>query len=434
MNTKCRVSLPYITSYPEIATVLSIIDTKTSFPWLANWFLQIEAYRHQDGGLLLDYCIPDPFTSCPWILYEKISRAFIKSKWDSVTDFMIDAVNNGQVASFVVDTSRIGLYQNSHGYAGHTIMLYGYDAEKQLFSVGDNFAVSNKAFRFDVCSFAELESAYADVTGFGSRTDWVHGVRLLSPKTQFDHGHGKFSHTYNWAFSKELFAALAGDFLHSRNSTRWFSNPRLNKAFRFDVCSFAELESAYADVTGFGSRTDWVHGVRLLSPKTQFDHGHGKFSHTYNWAFSKELFAALAGDFLHSRNSTRWFSNPRLTYSEGEYYYGLDCISYVIDVLRSLRGEPIDIRGIFLLAEYAGLMEMRVSYLLENGMLPEGGLREKAEKIHEDMRRILMLSLKYNFTEKQSILDSVLFRLERFREALQSLMEELLVGIDGFRL
>ncbi len=349
MNTKCRVSLPYITSYPEIATVLSIIDTKTSFPWLANWFLQIEAYRHQDGGLLLDYCIPDPFTSCPWILYEKISRAFIKSKWDSVTDFMIDAVNNGQVASFVVDTSRIGLYQNSHGYAGHTIMLYGYDAEKQLFSVGDNFAVSNKAFRFD-------------------------------------------------------------------------------------VCSFAELESAYADVTGFGSRTDWVHGVRLLSPKTQFDHGHGKFSHTYNWAFSKELFAALAGDFLHSRNSTRWFSNPRLTYSEGEYYYGLDCISYVIDVLRSLRGEPIDIRGIFLLAEYAGLMEMRVSYLLENGMLPEGGLREKAEKIHEDMRRILMLSLKYNFTEKQSILDSVLFRLERFREALQSLMEELLAGIDGFRL
>ena len=271
MNTKCRVALPYITSYPEIATVLSIIDTKTSFPWLANWFLQIEAYRHQDGGLLLDYCIPDPFTSCPWILYEKISRAFIKSKWDSVTDFMIDAVNNGQVASFVVDTSRIGLYRNSHGYAGHTIMLYGYDTEKQLFSVGDNFAVSNKAFRFDVCSFAELESAY---TG----------------------------------------------------------------------------------VTGFGDRTDWVHGVRLLSPKTLFDHGHGKFSHTYNWVFSKELFVALAEDFLYSRNSTRWFSNPRLTYSEGEYYYGLDCISYVIDVLRALRGEPIDIRGIFLLAEYAGLM------------------------------------------------------------------------------
>ena len=137
---------------------------------------------------------------------------------------------------------------------------------------------------------------------------------------------------------------------------------------------------------------------------------------------------------MYSRNSTRWFSNPRLTYSEGEYYYGLDCISYVIDVLRALRGEPIDIRGIFLLAEYAGLMEMRVSYLLENDMLPKGGLREKAQEIHEDMRRILMLSLKYNFTEKQSILDSVLFRLEWFREALQSLMEELLAGIDDFRL
>ena len=79
-------------------------------------------------------------------------------------------------------------------------------------------------------------------------------------------------------------------------------------------------------------------------------------------------------------------------------------------------------------------MEMRVSYLLENGMLPEGGLREKAQEIHEDMRRTLMLSLKYNFTEKQSILDSVLFRLEWFREALQSLMEELLAGIDDFRL
>ena len=79
-------------------------------------------------------------------------------------------------------------------------------------------------------------------------------------------------------------------------------------------------------------------------------------------------------------------------------------------------------------------MEMRVSYLLENDMLPKGGLREKAQEIHEDMRRILMLSLKYNFTEKQSILDSVLFRLEWFREALQSLMEELLAGIDDFRL
>ena len=50
------------------------------------------------------------------------------------------------------------------------------------------------------------------------------------------------------------------------------------------------------------------------------------------------------------------------------------------------------------------------------------------------MRRTLMLSLKYNFTEKQSILDSVLFRLEWFREALQSLMEELLADIDDFRL
>ena len=345
MIKKSKVSLPYITSYPEIATVLSLIDRETSFPWLANWFLQIEAYRHQEDGLLLDYCIPDPFTSCPWILYEKISRTFIQDRWASVTDFMIDAVNNGQVASFVVDTSRISLYKNSFGYSGHTIMLYGYDTDKKLFYVGDNFAVSNKSFSFSTCPFEELESAY---TG----------------------------------------------------------------------------------VTGTEGRIDWVHGVRLISPKTIFDHGHNQFYHKYNWIFSKELFITLAEDFLYSRNSTKWFSSPRLTYSEAEYYYGMDCISYVTDILQTLRGDPIDIRGVFLLKEYAELMDMRVSYLLGSHILHDNHLREIAGEVREKSRLFLILSLKYNLTLKKSIMDSILFRLEEFRKTVKRLVENIIIDIS----
>lgn len=341
MNKKCKVSLPYVTSYPEIATVLSILNKETSFPWLANWFLQIEAYRHQGSGLLLDYCIPDPFTSCPWILYDKISRTFIQDRWASVTDFMIDAVNNGQTASFVVDTSRISLYKNSFGYAGHTIMLYGYDTDKKLFYVGDNFAVSNKSFSFSTCPFEELESAYTGVTG-----------------TQ--------------------------------------------------------------------GRIDWVHGVRLISPKTIFDHGHNQFDHEYNWVFSKEVFSALAEDFLYSRNSTKWFSNPRLTYSEAEYYYGMDCISYVTDILQTLCGDPIDIRGIFLLKEYAELMDMRVSYLLSNHILYDNRLREISAEIRTKSHLFLMLSLKYNLTLNKSILDSVLFGLQDYQYFLKNLIKLIL--------
>ena len=194
---------------------------------------------YSENDMMLDYCVPDLWTSCPWINYEKVDRKFTHKMFSNIVDFFVEMINNDRAAYFLIDRYYLSLCQQKdiRKHMFHSIFLYGYDLEKRIFNVADNFPISEGKYSFQTCPFDELATAFNAVSypekidwtssiSIGSKTDWIQGVNLISHRTLFDHNMHHFSDYYHWNFDIELFKTLLEDFILSKNSAKKFPNPK----------------------------------------------------------------------------------------------------------------------------------------------------------------------------------------------------------------
>ncbi|TKJ93350.1 hypothetical protein PaeCFBP13512_02835 [Paenibacillus sp. CFBP13512] len=165
--------------YGSISSVVSY--NKNSLPWFYNNFIQIRyvydwnTFFFDNHHLLID--------NCPWLNHYIIPRFFIESKWESITDFIIDSLKSHNYVYMYVDryfisSSKVYL---KHSY-WHEIFIYGFDSENRKFLVADN--LSDGKYVHIECTFDEILKGYNAIS---SDNQFFLNVHLLSQKEETEY-------------------------------------------------------------------------------------------------------------------------------------------------------------------------------------------------------------------------------------------------------
>lgn len=167
LTGKCLlITDPFITTYTQHAHLLSILSGHERLqPWIFSNYIQLyinRDYIHNWGDFYFP-CSYDlrPSDTCPWIHSQKIDRGLINRRWDSVTDFIIENINENNYIQIMVNCYYISVherYKNENRM--HDLFIYGYDLEREVLYASDFFnkgKYSNKEI-----TFTDFNKAYSE--------------------------------------------------------------------------------------------------------------------------------------------------------------------------------------------------------------------------------------------------------------------------------
>lgn len=213
---------PILACYPLHANLLSVISNyECSQNWIYNYYIQLVCPRdYFERGMRLDFYSTLLWKSCPYVYYQRISRELISYKWKSIIEFTMDSIDLGYYVYFNVDTFFISNYTN-HGinHRIHDIFIYGYDFNKNLFNVADNFKKGK--YSYESATFSDILEGYNNID-LTSRVDWMDGVELISFRKK-DNYFDERIHEYK--FDVTLAKNFICDYLYSRNTLKRYNMP-----------------------------------------------------------------------------------------------------------------------------------------------------------------------------------------------------------------
>lgn len=191
MKNKCEEKILNI-SYPPIATFfhvdipLSIIydDTETH-PWIFSNYTQLYSIQNisKTNPCFIDFhhSINGAFrflelSTCPWILFERISRKDVVNKWFSVLDFIKEKINENKYIGITVNTQKIKNYIGINTM--HNLFIYGYSDKKNVLYSADHFV--HGKYKFEEVNYNEFADSilfsYEDDLNWGN----LEGVCIFS--------------------------------------------------------------------------------------------------------------------------------------------------------------------------------------------------------------------------------------------------------------
>ena len=177
---KLQISKPILNAYPHHANIIAILNSNPNeMPILFNHYTQLVYNTEIDR---LDFSIgmhiPSFIKNYPLIYSHSISRSFVSKKWKSITEFIMECINDGYYVQFIVDTYHIGAYEEFYNriHFEHNILIYGYNQVEDIFYAADSFV--HGKYSFECVSFSELEKSYSKNLPY----DWLDGIVLLKVK------------------------------------------------------------------------------------------------------------------------------------------------------------------------------------------------------------------------------------------------------------
>jgi hypothetical protein len=166
------VHSPKLTAYCYYGFLTSILQGAEDFEkWLYGNFISFRIARSK----VISYDNPmSPTFLTPWTKAPCYDRDIINLKWDNIIDFITDALDRNHFLFLKVNRKYLRAFS---GYqkrdSPHELFVYGYDREKGILYLADNFHYGK--FVFATASFEELTEAY-NKTG----RDSYGGVFLVS--------------------------------------------------------------------------------------------------------------------------------------------------------------------------------------------------------------------------------------------------------------
>ena len=161
---------PVTSAWPETNFLISLLQLKKSgWDWIINSHLQLRAaeYMNYDMGICdmrmtfypygMHDLTPSIYDICPFIDKYAVPRRLIKKNFDSFVHFLIEYVDEGFYISvrlnqfFRKDMGEIEYY--------HPAYIYGYDQEKQVIYIVDNF--ENGKYMIKEITFIDAELAFS---------------------------------------------------------------------------------------------------------------------------------------------------------------------------------------------------------------------------------------------------------------------------------
>jgi hypothetical protein len=159
-----NVSVPPITSFFHIDIPLSIIysDIETHH-WIYSNYIQLYSIHNieRSNPCFIDFhhSINGAFrflelATCPWILFERISREDVFNKWGSIIEFVKEKINKDKYIGITVDARKIKNYINTNM---HNLFIYGYNEEKKVLYTADHFR--DGVFNFEEVNYDEFSNS-----------------------------------------------------------------------------------------------------------------------------------------------------------------------------------------------------------------------------------------------------------------------------------
>ncbi|KQN99839.1 hypothetical protein [Paenibacillus sp. Leaf72] len=170
---------PEVSTYTPYGILFSIIS-EPLWRWVFNNFIQIryaylwEMFAFDNHHILLKIC--------PGLSYNQLPQEIVIAKWGkSLKDVIIESIDLGYYVHIFVDRYYISLtdsYKNGHHM--HELLIYGYDLDKDMALVADNFV---EQFIKAECPFSELEEGYWCAS---DKYDFYTEIRFLKRNTDFE--------------------------------------------------------------------------------------------------------------------------------------------------------------------------------------------------------------------------------------------------------
>ena len=165
--------------------------------------------------------------------------------------------------------------------------------------------------------------------------------------------------------------------------------------------------------------TDWYNGIMMLSYINLYDYGNYVFSNNHKHVFNKKFALDLMADYLYERcTEDRWIPPTVLSSQDdklvqkkcwgiGVYEYAKEYLKYVDDCTQKL-----EIRGFYALHEHKKIVkDMIINYFEISGLV-----MEKCGQNIVISENIVLLGLKYNLTNKPTILERIREKLELLKD------------------
>lgn len=149
---KLEVTMPPLTAWQWQACALSILwGRECTHNWIfSNYIMPSCTVDDWSDGekLYVDY-IPHPFwDNCPWLKCRILDRKWIKDKWGSTRDFVLECVSDGYYIFTLADQKEIR--DVPYQYL-HELFLFGYNQTEDKAYIADFI---NQKFRFSEVDFS----------------------------------------------------------------------------------------------------------------------------------------------------------------------------------------------------------------------------------------------------------------------------------------
>lgn len=146
-----RTQYPWITTYPLFANPLSILLTKKyTYNYIYASFIQIISTKKNGAISFYDF----NYRTCPFLNIHKISKKIINEQ-SNYSEAIRYFLSKGYYLYFLINPQYINVYHGKKERC-HDIFVFGFDNERQLFYIADNFTGK---YEQALCTYEELRNA-----------------------------------------------------------------------------------------------------------------------------------------------------------------------------------------------------------------------------------------------------------------------------------
>ncbi|MHC1748516.1 MAG: hypothetical protein AB9856_09070 [Cellulosilyticaceae bacterium] len=180
------ISQPPISTFFNTDIPLTILygDVETH-PWIFSNYIQLYSINNiaQDNPCFIDFYHSEngifrflELTTCPWILFERISRKDVIEKWGGIINFITEQINQGKYIGLTIDPSKISNYRI--GTKRHNLFIYGFDNFLQTAYTADHFRKG--IYTFEEVAYKELINSVK--YSYEEDLDWgnLEGICILT--------------------------------------------------------------------------------------------------------------------------------------------------------------------------------------------------------------------------------------------------------------
>ncbi|WP_419888966.1 hypothetical protein [Paenibacillus xylanexedens] len=171
--------------YGSITSIIS--NNEKCFTWIYNNFIQLR-YVYDWNTVFFDnhHLLMD---NCPWLNHHVIPKFIVQQKWNCLTQFIKESLDNGSYVYLYIDRFHLSASKSNFKKKSnlHEIFIYGYNNESEEFFIADNLAYG-KYIRA-VCTFEEIEKGYAAINSekfpyISSDNPFFHNIHLFNLKEE----------------------------------------------------------------------------------------------------------------------------------------------------------------------------------------------------------------------------------------------------------